>query len=122
MFVGISIGYNTDRVLYIEIGIEILSFTEISGIADDIAVVFKFNNIILPYSRTNFYGFAVITHTTKESHGNYLRLLEHQCRTDLRQTTGDTGFVQVLVLVVIDVEVVEEVDFAALVGANRVIL
>src|SRR5580765_42102 len=48
--------------------------------------------------------------------------LDDQGRTNLRQSTRNTSLVQILVLVVVDVKVVEEVDFPALIGTNRVIL
>jgi len=53
--IGIGVGYNTDRILYVEIEIERVPLTEVSRVANNVSIVRTFNNIIDPYARILFY-------------------------------------------------------------------
>ena len=126
VLLSIRVRNDTQIVCNHQILIQTFLSLKLRGIRHPIAEVLTFNDLLDPYAGTLFDHCCIADFATKLRHFELAAGLDRvgfdgDGAVGLGESAGATGLHQVLLLVVVDVEIIEHSDSAALVGTNGVV-
>ena len=123
---GIGISHDAQIIRDHQIVIQTFLRLKLRGVRHPIAEVLTFNDLLDPYAWALFDHCCIADFPTKLRHFELAAGLDRvgldgDGAVGLGESAGATGLHQILLLVVVDVEVVEHGNSAALVGTNGVV-